>query len=253
MGLRTVLSTPLLRGGVAIGAIYIRRREVRPFSDRQIKLLETFADQAVIAIENARLIHEQQARNRDLTEALEQQTATGEILRVISFSPTDLEPVFHTILANATRLCTADLGVLFVYEAESFKPVSVVGATPAYSEFLRRNTLRPGPRSGLGQLIRQQIPIHIPDISNETAYQERQPSTVAAVELGGARTTLHVPMLREDMLIGADYHLPPRSPAIQRESNFSSKNLRRPSGDRYRERAAVPRTQGIAGAANCDE
>ena len=202
-GIRTVLAVPMLRQGVPVGAIAIRRTEVRPFTDNHIGLLKTFADQAVIAIENARLIHEQQARNRQLTEALEQQTATSEILRVISSSPTDLEPVFQTILANATRLCTADLGVLFVYEAESFKPVSVVGATPAYSEFLRRNTLRPGPRSGLGQLIRQQIPIHIPDISNETAYQERQPGTVAAVELGGARTTLHVPMLREGMLIGA--------------------------------------------------
>ena len=90
LGLRTVLATPLLHGGMAIGAIQIRRREVRPFSDRQIKLLETFADQAVIAIENARLIHEQQARNRDLTEALEQQTATSEILRVIASSPTDI-------------------------------------------------------------------------------------------------------------------------------------------------------------------
>ena len=147
-GIRTVLAVPMLRQGVPVGAIAIRRTEVRPFTDNHIGLLKTFADQAVIAIENARLIHEQQARNRQLTEALEQQTATSEILRVISSSPTDLEPVFQTILANATRLCTADLGVLFVYEAESFKPVSVVGATPAYSEFLRRNTLRPGPRSG---------------------------------------------------------------------------------------------------------
>ena len=243
----------MLREGVADRSYSYSPTEVRPFSDRQIKLLETFADQAVIAIENARLIHEQQARNRELTEALEQQTATSEILRVISSSPTDLEPVFQTILANATRLCTADLGVLFVYEAESFKPVSVVGATPAYSEFLRRNTLRPGPRSGLGQLIRQQIPIHIPDISNETAYQERQPGTVAAVELGGARTTLHVPMLREGMLIGA-------VTIYRREVQPFSENqisLLKTFADQaviaIENVRLFQRSQGIAGAANCDE
>ena len=108
MGTRTVLATPLLREGMAIGVIHIRRRKVRPFSDRQIKLLETFADQAVIAIENARLIHEQQARNRDLADALEQQTATSEISRVIARSPTDMQPVFETY----ARRCGASLGVV---------------------------------------------------------------------------------------------------------------------------------------------
>ena len=118
MGIRTVLDTPLLREGIAIGAIHIRRREVRPFSDRQIKLLETFADQAVIAIENARLIHEQQARNRELTEALEQQTATSEILGVIASSPTDMQPVLDAIVQRAphgfvrrTMLKSAELKV----------------------------------------------------------------------------------------------------------------------------------------------
>jgi signal transduction histidine kinase len=196
VGVRTVLAVPLLRDGKLIGIIHIRRLKVQPFTEQQIKLLETFADQAVIAIENVRLFQE-------LTEALEQQTATSEILGVISSSPTDLAPVFQTILKNATKLCTADLGILTLYEDGAFDPVSIVGATPSYDEFLRQNVLRPGANSGLGRLIRLRSPIHIPDLSVEKGYAERQPASVAAVELGGARTTLHVPLLREDVLIGA--------------------------------------------------
>ncbi len=109
-GLRTMLSLPLLRGDEAIGSLSIRRTEVRPFTDKQIELATTFADQAVIAIENVRLFDEVQARTRDLSEALEQQTATSEVLQVISSSPGDLEPVFHAMLANAVRICGAKFG-----------------------------------------------------------------------------------------------------------------------------------------------
>jgi GAF domain-containing protein len=200
---RTRLAVPLLREGVALGTILIRRMEVRPFTDKQIALLKTFADQAVIAIENVRLFKELQERNREITEALEQQIATSEILRVISSSPTDLDPVFQTILANATGLCNAHLGIFLLYDEECFKPVSLVGATPAYREFLMQGPLKPRASSGLGELIRQRSPIHFTDILTGTAYRERQPATVAAVELGGARTVLHVPMLRDDRLIGA--------------------------------------------------
>src|SRR5262249_49866028 len=112
LGFRTALSVPLLREGVAIGTIMLRRTEVQPFTDSQIALLQTFADQAVIAIENVRLFKELEARNRDLTRALDRETATSEILRVISSSPTDLQPVFDAILANAVRLLSAYSGVL---------------------------------------------------------------------------------------------------------------------------------------------
>ena len=106
-GLRTILSAPMLRESECIGAIVLRRKEVRPFTDKQIALLQTFADQAVIAIGNVRLFDEVQARTRELAESLEQQTATSEVLQIISSSPGELEPVFQTMLENATRVCGA--------------------------------------------------------------------------------------------------------------------------------------------------
>src|SRR5262249_36505496 len=117
VGYRTILAVPLLREDEAIGALSIRRTEVRPFTDKQIALVATFADQAVIAIENARLFDEVQARTRELSESLEQQTATSEVLKVISSSPGELEPVFKAMLENATRVCASKFGTMYLREA----------------------------------------------------------------------------------------------------------------------------------------
>jgi GAF domain-containing protein len=131
LGVRTVLATPLLREGIPIGVIHIRRMEVRPFTEKQIKLLETFADQAVIAIENVRLFKELQDRNRQLTEALEQQTATSEILRVIAGSPTDIQPVLDVVAENAARLCDATDAQIVRLDGEVLRRVASYGSMPS--------------------------------------------------------------------------------------------------------------------------
>ena len=201
---RTVLVAPLLRDDVAIGAIALRRTDVRPFSDKQIKLLETFAAQAVIAIENVRLFKELQARNAEISEALEQQTATAKILHVISSSPTDLQPVFDAILDSARRLCEAHRGALHLFDGEVFTLVADQGATSAFSQYRERERVnRPGPLSGIGQVGEKKCVIHIHDLAASPAYVSREPMTVASVELEGTRTYLGVPMLKEDELLGA--------------------------------------------------
>jgi signal transduction histidine kinase len=201
-GTRTILGTPLLREGVPIGAILIRRLEVRPFSDKQIKLLEIFADQAVIAIENVRLFQELQVRNRDLTESLEQQTATAQILRVISQSPTDLTPVFEAILTSALHLCEAEFGEDFRYSDGTFESVATRGPlSPGFAQMIGR-VVRPGPQLGLGRLLVDRRPVHIPDVTAEPAYDQRDPVRMATAEQG-VRTWLGFPMLKEQALIGA--------------------------------------------------
>src|SRR4030095_9847260 len=134
---RTVLGVPLLREGVPIGVLVVTRSTVRPFTDKQIELVETFADQAVIAIENVRLFDEVQARTRDLTEALEQQTATSEVLQVVSSSPGELKPVFDAMLRNAVRICGAKYGMLSLCKGEEARSVAMYGVEPALLEKLQ--------------------------------------------------------------------------------------------------------------------
>ena len=188
LGLRTVLSTPLLRDGVAIGAIHIRRREVSPFSDRQIKLLETFADQAVIAIENVRLFQE-------LTEALERQTATSEILGVIASSPTDIQPVLDTVVENAARVCGANDAVIRLVEENLLRAAAHYGPVPEVADARPINRQSPAGRAVLDRAI-----IHIPDWSAlpPSEYPEVSESSLRV----GIGTALAVPLMRESVAVG---------------------------------------------------
>src|SRR5262249_8933615 len=153
--------------------------------EKQIALLKTFADQAVIAIENVRLFDEVQARTRELTEALEQQTATSEVLGVISSSPGELEPVFQAMLANAVRICEAKIGSLYIREGDGFRTVAVHNAPPAYVEARTRELIRPPPDSTLGRVAATKQVAHIADIKTIPSYVERNPFVVTPVELGG--------------------------------------------------------------------
>ncbi|HXV49231.1 MAG TPA: GAF domain-containing protein, partial [Candidatus Binatia bacterium] len=170
-GTRTSLAAPLLRDTSVIGTIHIRRTEVRPFTDTQIKLLETFADQAVIAIENARLINEQQTRNRDLTEALEQQTATSDVLKVISSSAFDIQPVFAAIVRSAAQLCEATFAVIHRFDGQLVTFEAHHGLTEPEVEAARRRFPRAIDREmAVGRAILDRRIIHIHDIRVEPDY-----------------------------------------------------------------------------------
>ena len=201
---RTILGVPLLREGIPIGLFLLHRAAVRPFTEKQIKLIETFADQAVIAIENVRLFEAEQQRSRELTESLEQQTATSEVLQVISSSPGDVEPVFATMLQNAVRICDATFGNIYRWDGEALHLAATHNAPPAYAEERRRSPHhRPSPKIGVGRMVATKKAVHVVDAAAEPAYTERHPAYVTAVELGGVRTYLTVPMLKESELIGA--------------------------------------------------
>jgi GAF domain-containing protein len=205
-GLRTLVAAPMLKDKVPIGSIGIYRTEVRPFTDKQIELLRNFAAQAVIAIENTRLLNELRQRTDDLAESLEQQTATSEVLSVISSSPGELQPVFRAILANAVRICEAKLGNLFLYEKDAFRAVEMHGASPAYAEAWRQApvmSIRDHPYIPLARMAKAKQVIHITDMTKERMSEQHDPRYVTLFESAAARTMLLVPMLKESKLIGA--------------------------------------------------
>ena len=200
-GHRTTLATPLLREGNPIGAILLRRTEVRPFTDKQIELVSTFADQAVIAIENARLFEAEQQRTRELTESLEQQTATAEVLRVISSSPGELEPVFDAMLEKAVRICGAGFGNFWLRDTDCFRIAATHGAPREFQDFVRREPLfRPSPDIGLGQIANTKQVYQVDDVKAAPTFGDKL--RIATIELAGARTLLGVPMLKDGEVIG---------------------------------------------------
>ena len=195
-GTRTLLSVPLLRDGVGIGAIVIRRFEVRPFSDKQIALLQTFADQAVIAIENVRLFTELEARNRELRVSLEQQTATSELLKVIGRSTFDLQPVFETLAENAVKLCEAEHSLVCRFDGQLLRGVAAHNTSAELGAYIDQHPIRPGRGSGVGRAALERRAVHILDIQTDPEF------TWGVREVAPIRTVLAVPMLRANDLLG---------------------------------------------------
>ena len=193
--IRTTLSVPMLNGNDLVGTITIYRLEVKPFTDKQIALVETFANQAVIAIENARLLNE-------LRESLQQQTATADVLKVISSSPGDLEPVFQAMLGKAMQLCEAKFGVMFRFADGVFRATSWLGNPPAHI-IEQPHVVSENPHNLLTRIVSSKKPVHSSDLTKERAYIEGNPRYVALVETVGARSLLVVPMLKNQELIGA--------------------------------------------------
>jgi len=198
-GHRTTLGVPMLREREAVGTIVLRRTVVDSFTDKQIALLKTFADQAVIAIENTRLLNELRQRTDDLTEALEQQTATSEVLRAISSSPSELGPVFKAMIENATRLCGAEVGTLALYDGSGLRGAAVYGHSERYADVVSRVS-RSLPGTGLGEMEATRQTVQVADVAAEPAYDDIRRLNA---DFARVRTALYVPITKESDLIGA--------------------------------------------------
>jgi two-component system, NtrC family, sensor kinase len=202
-GVRSMMGVPLMREGEAIGVIGLARSRVEPFTERDVDLVATFADQAVIAIENVRLFEAEQQRRRELSESLEQQTATSEVLRIISSSPGELQPVFDAMLEHAVRICDANYGNIYSRDTDTFRLVAAYKTPQAFTEYRMRNPMTGSGAHWADPMLRSKTRVHISDLTLERGFIECDPSFVAAVELGGARSALAVPMLKEGEIIGA--------------------------------------------------
>jgi PAS domain S-box-containing protein len=196
-GYRSMIGAPLLREGTPIGVFGLSRHSVRPFSDKQMTLLTTFADQAVIAIENARLFEEVQARTRELTESLQQQTATADVLKIISRSSVDLETVLDTLVDTVARLCHADHAAMFRRQDDKYHLVAARGLSAEGEEFVLTHPVTDDRGTLNGRVAAERRPVHIPDVLQDPEYTYREGQTIL-----GYRTMLGIPLLREQTLIG---------------------------------------------------
>jgi len=200
---RSGLGVPLIKQGRVEGVFALARPEPGAFTDREIELVRTFADQALIAIENVRLFDEVQAKTRDLTESLEQQTATSEVLQVISTSPGELEPVFRIMLENATRVCGANFGMMQLWNGEAFSTTAAYNVPPAFAALREGKPIHVHhTESGLSKVLKSHQVVHIHDITKGAAYLGGDPNVVQLADIGGARTVVLVPMLKENEFIG---------------------------------------------------
>src|SRR5262245_57541027 len=196
-GLHTMLGIPLLREGTPIGVIVLQRKSVQPFTEKQIELATTFADQAVIAIENTRLFDEVQARTEELSESLRQQTATAEVLKTISRTAFDLQRVLETLLENAVRICGAKHGMIFRYDGECCRAAAAYNAPPGTLELWEQNPIRAGRATATGRALLERRVVQIPDVQADAEYDFPETEKVT-----GLRTVLAVPLLREGVPLG---------------------------------------------------
>ena len=242
-GLRTWLGVPLRKDGVALGLFAVCRFEVRPFTDRQIDLLKSFAAQAVIAMDNARLLREQR-------EALERQTATAEVLGIINASPGDLAPVFDAILERALRLGGVAFGIMHRYDGEFFQVVATLGVPPAFEAFRRQHPIPINPETPPGQAILTGRSTQVPDVATDPFFAARPELRDTQLNLGGIRAVLNVPMIKDGQPVGMFVVYREEPGAFPDKQVALLEGFAGPGGDRDGKRATADGAAGGVGTAD---